>query len=391
MRKAVRISVHPRVGGEQRATPRPPAACRGSSPRGRGTGLQQTAGWQMGRFIPAWAGNRARIAGNSAAEPVHPRVGGEQTGGSMATTMRAGSSPRGRGTVIHAGFFPRADRFIPAWAGNRTPTDRKTNMSPVHPRVGGEQTAGQRGFLAVPGSSPRGRGTGFSPHGADAVPRFIPAWAGNSSAKPQWTACPPVHPRVGGEQQRARAASFGSIGSSPRGRGTVALGSQDRAMLRFIPAWAGNSSVQPPRPGRCPVHPRVGGEQLRLLRYALAKSGSSPRGRGTVVVPEGPGGDDRFIPAWAGNRARGASLAMSHAVHPRVGGEQGSPAPAPDARPGSSPRGRGTAGAKARRINNRRFIPAWAGNSRPAGSPCAVGAVHPRVGGEQLMVRRSRP
>ena len=50
--------------------------------------------------------------------------------------------------------------------------------------------------------------------------------------------------------------------------------------------------------------------------------GSSPRGRGTGsdrVFQRHPA---RFIPAWAGNRCQQCEQRSFKAVHPRVGGEQ---------------------------------------------------------------------
>ena len=49
------------------------------------------------------------------------------------------------------------------------------------------------------------------------------------------------------------------------------------------------------------VHPRVGGEQIPNLFMIAIPVGSSPRGRGTdLAIGCGPE-DRRFIPAWAGN------------------------------------------------------------------------------------------
>ena len=91
------------------------------------------------------------------------------------------------------------------------------------------------------GSSPRGRGTGESDTMERRGYRFIPAWAGNSQRSGWPPAGSSVHPRVGGEQGGLAGPPAGSLGSSPRGRGTVGPRPLKLEFFRFIPAWAGNS------------------------------------------------------------------------------------------------------------------------------------------------------
>ena len=114
-------------------------------------------------------------------------------------------------------------------------------VSAVHPRVGGEQTVERRAVSTSPGSSPRGRGTGHAEAQAAIAARFIPAWAGNRSGAAAIRRALAVHPRVGGEQLLDPVPVAELTGSSPRGRGTVALTPTNPSRARFIPAWAGNS------------------------------------------------------------------------------------------------------------------------------------------------------
>ena len=72
-------------------------------------------------------------------------------------------------------------------------------------------------------------------------------------------------------------------GSSPRGRGTGDGPGAGGLVTRFIPAWAGNSFVFGEVKDDVAVHPRVGGEQWWIDPIRRLPSGSSPRGRGTVV------------------------------------------------------------------------------------------------------------
>ena len=74
------------------------------------------------RFIPASAGNALAAAMVGQLGPVHPRECGERPYATQAQMIERGSSPRVRGT--HAGglFMWLITRFIPASAGNATPS-----------------------------------------------------------------------------------------------------------------------------------------------------------------------------------------------------------------------------------------------------------------------------
>ena len=92
-----------------------------------------------------------------------------------------------------------------------------------------------------------------------------------------------------------------AVGSSPRGRGTHMLAELEAEGLRFIPAWAGNTKMLAGRRSTSPVHPRVGGEHRKISQALRVSGGSSPRGRGTLCCRLYVLGEKRFIPAWAGN------------------------------------------------------------------------------------------
>ena len=179
---------------------------------------------------------------------------------------------------------------------------------------------------------------------------FIPAWAGNTSSWQLMAWAAAVHPRVGGEHPRAPMSPMRVAGSSPRGRGTHHLQYDDRAPERFIPAWAGNTPPFAEASAWSAVHPRVGGEHRDVGSQAVHDGGSSPRGRGTP-------------PPLPNKLASGP-------VHPRVGGEHPSIRSRASLTSGSSPRGRGTHPRTLRVGSRHRFIPAWAGNTRPSRPDC---------------------
>jgi len=151
-----------------------------------------------------------------------------------------------------------------------------------------------------------------------------------------------VHPRVGGEQFVQQWVGLALGGSSPRGRGTASTARRNSRLPRFIPAWAGNRSSWVRLTIERPVHPRVGGEQSPHDPFHNSKAGSSPRGRGTGLPLWAATIAARFIPAWAGNSKQENVLLGEGAVHPRVGGEQVCDVEVHAFGAGSSPRGRGT-------------------------------------------------
>ena len=193
-------TVHPRACGEQPDTPDIDRRGPGSSPRMRGTGISGLLGLWTPRFIPAHAGNSRGAGSAPRNEAVHPRACGEQIVLCAMVAERSGSSPRMRGTGEHPYQHGGAGRFIPAHAGNRSPSPLPGNGATVHPRACGEQ------LVVI--------GMGHS------ISRFIPAHAGNSDPAAAVLPSPPVHPRACGEQGSDQMPPSIPIGSSPRMRGT---------------------------------------------------------------------------------------------------------------------------------------------------------------------------
>ena len=110
------------------------------------------------------------------------------------------------------------------------------------------------------------------------------------------------------------------------------------------------------------VHPRLRGELSTLKHPHVIQSGSSPLTRGTRITAANP--DNSYM------------------VHPRLRGELTSSRFAFTALTGSSPLTRGTQFKKLRTNSFCRFIPAYAGNSRPGAEITGLDAVHPRLRGE---------
>ena len=174
-------------------------------------------------------------------------------------------------------------------------------------------------------------------------------------------------------------------GSSPRVRGTLVFANEGGFRRRFIPACAGNARYGFDQASRSAVHPRVCGERSGNSRSRDRLAGSSPRVRGTPRHPADKPLVWRFIPACAGNAPSLLLKASQSAVHPRVCGERAAIREHGGSEIGSSPRVRGT-----RRLSHdsrlrNRFIPACAGNAPRFWIGCCTGPVHPRVCGERLL------
>ena len=289
------------MGGENKKSDHTDPGASGSSPRGRGkrTGGSSTA--TPTRLIPAWAGKTARLL--------------------RASVRGPGSSPRGRGKPGALPAHCHGIGLIPAWAGKTGWSSHRWGAWSAHPRVGGENPASTLGVSMGAGSSPRGRG---KPRERDACfvgLGLIPAWAGKTFAPTPKSIHGEAHPRVGGENEIARAEDVNANGSSPRGRGKPVMSTTDSAVTGLIPAWAGKTSSALRRPRPSPAHPRVGGENVAVRADSRWSSGSSPRGRGKRL-----GGRFRvlaggLIPAWAGKTTRGFLPPRNTPAHPRVGGE----------------------------------------------------------------------
>ena len=275
-----------------------------------------------------------------------------------------------RGTPSPDSAITAARRFIPACAGNTRCPWRCVSPAPVHPRVCGEHCAAPDHNPHTAGSSPRVRGTPHRRRGSPTISRFIPACAGNT--------------------RRLRRKSVSFAGSSPRVRGTRRRCRDQAHSRRFIPACAGNTAAPALSPSQGTVHPRVCGEHAKRDRQDWDWSGSSPRVRGTRAAPLRPAGQQRFIPACAGNTPSPARAAPVPAVHPRVCGEHAADGHVAVVADGSSPRVRGTHRARPERPDDPRFIPACAGNTAPLLEIHGALTVHPRVCGEHPLGRTPR-
>ena len=193
------------------------------------------------RFIPACAGNSRWLADMRREFRVHPRLRGELKESIASRWPKVGSSPLARGTLAAPLFGADLGRFIPACAGNSLQASLKIRFMSVHPRLRGELKFDTLPKLNQDGSSPLARGTPYPPNAPAFDRRFIPACAGNSRIIEKSNRLLSVHPRLRGELSIQLCEPTMRVGSSPLARGTHPRKACSLPLTRFIPACAGNS------------------------------------------------------------------------------------------------------------------------------------------------------
>ena len=191
-----------------------------------------------------------------------------------------------RGNRAGAGVGLDVGRSIPACAGEPLPNTRTTTPCWVYPRVCGGTAfrccgdiyhAGLsprvRGNLPVPfyhalsnrGLSPRVRGNPERARWVGEVDRSIPACAGEPSRWPRTWSDVKVYPRVCGGTGCAFAQVEGGGGLSPRVRGNRPRLGNRTARVGSIPACAGEPGDQANAFAQPSVYPRVCGGTPSLM------------------------------------------------------------------------------------------------------------------------------
>ena len=195
--------------------------------------------------------------------------------------LHHGSSPHTRGTHRLVPLVHGEARFIPPCAGNASRALTRRGPTSVHPRMRGERSSARIHNARLSGSSPHTRGTPAADDPMTALVRFIPAYAGNA---------------------RSAIPRHGAVcGSSPHTRGTLGGKLDALRHVRFIPAYAGNALALHAGTSSPAVHPRIRRERTFLKFCRMADGGSSPHTRGTRLHLSKEAAQVRFIPAYAGN------------------------------------------------------------------------------------------
>ncbi|CAD6063936.1 Domain of uncharacterised function (DUF2825) [Escherichia coli] len=193
--------------------------------------------------------------------------------------------------------------------------------------------------------------------------RFIPAGAGNTRPCNRNGDFNSVYPRWRGEHCWMSLSNTERSGLSPLARGTLCYPLKTADSRRFIPAGAGNTLLPAQNRRFASVYPRWRGEHSASVQAGTRYSGLSPLARGTLCYPLKTADSRRFIPAGAGNTRPASRLAPDIPVYPRWRGEHSINCGGSEANSGLSPLARGTHTAANYGSRNARFIPAGAGNT----------------------------
>jgi len=320
--RACARTAHPRVRGDDWVLVHDGVAAAGS-PRVRGDDPHSSPSAHCTEGLtPACAGTTAPLGNRPRTAWAHPRVRGDDSRRYQTVTYVEGSPPRARGRRLCVNLALRDHRLTPACAGTTGSSGSRSSALGAHPRVRGDDPTSSRNTLDGDGSPPRARGR---PHHRTTAGRR-----------------PPAHPRVRGDDYDPVAWTRDQPGSPPRARGRQQFGCPAAVVDRLTPACAGTTWVGRGRVSRRQAHPRVRGDDERILGDASAGGGSPPRARGRPTVS--PDWDDEVgahpcvrgddpattRPAW---RYRGSP--------PRARGRRSTPATSPRT-PGLTPACAGT-------------------------------------------------
>ena len=215
------------------------------------------------------------------------------------------------------------------------------------------------------GLSPRVRGSRVGGGRATVYIGSIPACAGEPYSGNQSRSAKSVYPRVCGGAPSASKSLSAFYGLSPRVRGSPLEELEEAHTVRSIPACAGEPWSRRRSGSGSRVYPRVCGGAALGLGNGQHLAGLSPRVRGSPCHGTRIYNERRSIPACAGEPRSPRSHAGRHGVYPRVcGGATSLPLPCDWLR-GLSPRVRGSPGIPVSLAGWRGSIPACAGEPPP--------------------------
>ena len=265
----------------------------GSSPLTRGALREHVSKTPLPRLIPAHAGSTSLLALLLASSPAHPRSRGEHFCGGGAAVGSSGSSPLPRGAHPRRSAWSLRNRLIPAHAGSTKVSTTSPYRPSAHPRSRGEHKQGKVIGTTGYGSSPLTRGAHSGEVAPDDHARLIPAHAGSTSPERRTPPVTSAHPRSRGEHPQPPASTATKT--------ALKISTPKIEARRLIPARTGNTRKPTPPIPCVPAHPRSRGEHRESISMRFDSCGSSPLTRGTPHLSCLRCGDDRLIPARAGN------------------------------------------------------------------------------------------
>ena len=195
------LPVYPRWRREHMSQAESIATACGLSPLAQGTRATLKRQRVATRFIPAGAGNTAPTNALHHGVSVYPRWRREHSYCSHTESAAAGLSPLAQGTPEEVPRLTSVDRFIPAGAGNTRVGKSRGNRTPVYPRWRREHPFSMATASLPGGLSPLAQGTLYVYFCVRCASRFIPAGAGNTSPSTPVSKLISVYPRWRREHQ----------------------------------------------------------------------------------------------------------------------------------------------------------------------------------------------
>ena len=386
----VDVEVYPRVCGGNLLFGGHRRKAQGLSPRVRGKHGVGAAGGGTTRSIPACAGETCPAGIAILAQTVYPRVCGGNAEPAPARIHKRGLSPRVRGKLLYSAARRHLTRSIPACAGETGQLIHPALTSLVYPRVCGGNRYIRPERRAWGGLSPRVRGKRLLPNTRSALMRSIPACAGETLRMATFLPAIGVYPRVCGGNLSTPMARWSLGGLSPRVRGKLPVVRNFTSISGSIPACAGETRICWVCRQCYEVYPRVCGGNSRSSLARSRPVGLSPRVRGKQMEE----GDVRMlqgsIPACAGETPWTPWTPWTPEVYPRVCGGNPAAYPIGILSQGLSPRVRGKRLIALLVQDTQGSIPACAGETKRALSRGRVKRVYPRVcGGNRTDVAAS--
>ncbi len=257
----------------------------------------------------------------------------------------------------------RRHRIIPAHAGQTVRARQIVGHVTDHPRACGANPETIRGRRRPGGSSPRMRGKRRASSAPTPRGRIIPAHAGQTESAEARLSWNTDHPRACGANEGGVRSSIALSGSSPRMRGKPSISQRIYSRNRIIPAHAGQTASSTFCEVPSSDHPRACGANLLELILDFIAAGSSPRMRGKHIFRAVAVNQRRIIPAHAGQTIPLLLNCVVHADHPRACGANSRSGNPHRYAAGSSPRMRGKLGNVPEKCFLFRIIPAHAGQT----------------------------
>ena len=341
----------------------------GLSPRVRGNPSETVSRQTRARSIPACAGEPRHWLYQLRLSAVYPRVCGGTESYLRPSPIKLGLSPRVRGNHIAGCIAQQGRRSIPACAGEPADGFHRSDWRAVYPRVCGGTGYRRHAHKPLQGLSPRVRGNPPTAVNAGPENRSIPACAGEPESRLTHVIPLSVYPRVCGGTCKSYPFLIPLVGLSPRVRGNHCGSWGEHVNLRSIPACAGEPGLLYVKDNWDRVYPRVCGGTMTTTARRTHIHHLSPRVRGNHRQRDDHWDERRSIPACAGEPTNAKTSLSSDGVYPRVCGGTRAGQRRHRRRSGLSPRVRGNRSRRMHRLRSYRSIPACAGEPPGSRSP----------------------